>query len=354
MNPEPLRHIQKVLVASRGEIAVRCIRACRKLGIPSVAIVTQVDGSSLHVQLADEVMTLPGSDRTAYTYGDAILKICQGCSADAIIPGYGFLSENFDFADAVVQAGVTFVGPSSASIKATGLKHEARRIAEQANVPEHALDGARRLGFPVMLKATGGGGWMGLQICHNEDEVMQAFAQVESRAGALFKNRGVFLERYYPHSLHIEVQVAGNGEVVVTFGERECSLQRRHQKVIEECPSPFVQRTPGLREKLLGAAIRYASQLNYKSVGTVEFLVDDETGDFFFLEMNPRLQVEHDISELCYGVDLERGDRQGIPLEVLKGLGSPQPVGWAIEARVYAEVPLRDFAPSPGLLQVVQ
>jgi urea carboxylase len=303
------------------------------------------------------------------------LDICKRTGADAIIPGYGFLSENVEFADMVAAAGITFAGPSSASIKAMGLKHEARAIAEAANVPVipgtallassgEATEAAIRLGFPVMLKATGGGGGMGLQICHTEQEVEKAFSMVESRASTLFKNSGVFLEKYYPRSRHVEVQVAGNGEVVVAFGERECSLQRRHQKVIEECPSPFVERHPGLREKMLQAAIDYASQLNYKSVGTVEFLVDDETAKFFFLEMNTRLQVEHGITELCYGVDLvhlmlqqadyEHGGKLGIPSDVLKGLGRPQPLGSAIEARVYAEVPLHDFAPSPGVLQHVE
>lgn len=304
----------------------------------------------------------------------AILDICKRTGADAIIPGYGFLSENVEFADMVAGAGITFVGPSSASIKAMGLKHEARAIAEAANVPVipgttllaspgEATEAAIRLGFPVMLKATGGGGGMGLQICHTEDEVEKAFSMVESRASTLFKNSGVFLEKYYPRSRHVEVQVAGNGEIVAAFGERECSLQRRHQKVIEECPSPFVERHPGLREKMLHSAIDYASQLNYKSVGTVEFLVDDETAKFFFLEMNTRLQVEHGITELCYGVDLvhlmlqqadyEHGGEPGIPSDILKKLGRPQPLGSAIEARVYAEVPLRDFAPSSGVLQHV-
>lgn len=255
-----------------------------------------------------------------------------------------------------------------------GLKHEARAIAQAANVPVipgtgllesagAAVAAAKRLGCPVMLKATGGGGGMGLQICYSEQDVERAFAMVESRATTLFKNSGVFLEKYYPNSRHIEVQVAGNGEIVVAFGERECSLQRRHQKVIEECPSPFVERHPGLREKMLQAAINYASQLKYKSVGTVEFLVDDETADFFFLEMNTRLQVEHGITELCYGVDLvhlmlrqadyEFGGSIGIPSNALKSLGRPEPLGSAIEARIYAEVPLRDFAPSPGVLQYV-
>ncbi|KAJ4258395.1 hypothetical protein NW757_002961 [Fusarium falciforme] len=370
-----LRNIRKVLVANRGEIAVRCIKACRELGAQSVAIITNADATSLHATLADEAVLLPGDDSTAYTNSEAILDICKRTGADAIIPGYGFLSENVEFADMVAAAGITFAGPSSASIKAMGLKHEARAIAEAANVPvipgttllassEEATDAARRLGFPIMLKATGGGGGMGLQICHTEQEVEKAFSMVESRASTLFKNSGVFLERYYPRSRHVEVQVAGNGEVVVAFGERECSLQRRHQKVIEECPSPFVERHPRLREKMLQAAIDYASQLNYKSVGTVEFLVDDETAKFFFLEMNTRLQVEHGITELCYGVDLvhlmlqqadyEHGGELGIPSDVLKGLGRPQPLGSAIEARVYAEMPLHDFAPSPGVFQHVE
>lgn len=307
---------------------------------------------------------------------DAILAICKQTRADAVIPGYGFLSENADFADAVSSAGMIFVGPSSASIKAMGLKHEARAIAEAANVPvvpgtqllasaSEAIPAARKLGFPVMLKATGGGGGMGLQVCQTEGDIDEAFATVESRATTLFKNSGVFLEKYYPCSRHIEVQVAGNGEIVVAFGERECSLQRRHQKVIEECPSPFVEQHPGLRERMCQAAVNYASQLKYKSVGTVEFLVDDETAQFFFLEMNTRLQVEHGITELCYGVDLvhlmlrqadrEAGGHLGIPSDTLQGLKrSSYPLGSAMEARVYAEVPLRDFAPSPGVLQLVR
>ncbi|CCF35549.1 urea carboxylase [Colletotrichum higginsianum] len=372
MEPKPLLNIKKVLVANRGEIAVRCIKACRELGVHSIAVYTDADTTSLHALLADEAIPLRGSD--TYTDGAAILSICRSTRADAVFPGYGFLSENVEFADAVTNAGIVFVGPSSASIKAMGLKHEARSIAEAVNVPvipgtslipstHEAIEGAKKLGFPVMLKATGGGGGMGLQICYDDDDVPKAFATVESRAGALFKNSGVFLEKYYPRSRHIEVQVFGNGVEVVALGERECSLQRRHQKVIEECPSPFVERTPGLREKMLQAAVNYASQLKYKSAGTVEFLVDDETADFFFLEMNTRLQVEHGITEMCYGVDLvhlmlyqadfERGGHLGIPSVELQSISRPQPLGSAIEARVYAEVPLLDFAPSPGVLQHV-
>ncbi|KAL2881090.1 hypothetical protein SGCOL_003380 [Colletotrichum sp. CLE4] len=372
MHPKPLRSIKKVLVANRGEIAVRCIKACRELGVHSIAIYTDADTTSLHALLADEAIALRGND--TYTDGDTILGICKRTGADAVFPGYGFLSENAGFADAVTTAGKIFIGPSSTSIKAMGLKHEARAIAEAVNVPvipgtslipstHEAIEGAKTLGFPVMLKATGGGGGMGLQVCHDDDDIPKAFATVESRAGALFKNSGVFLEKYYPRSRHVEVQVFGNGEKVVAFGERECSLQRRHQKVVEECPSPFVERTPGLREKMLQAAVKYASQLKYKSAGTVEFLVDDETADFFFLEMNTRLQVEHGITEMCYGVDLvhlmlqqadyEHGGQLGIPSNELRSIPEAQPNGAAIEVRVYAEVPLLDFAPSPGLLQHV-
>ncbi|KKY24949.1 putative urea carboxylase [Phaeomoniella chlamydospora] len=375
MTSRSLSHIKKVLIANRGEIAVRCIKACAAAGVKSVAIYTEADATSLHVSLADESAHLPGSNSTAYTNGDDIIEICKQHHVDAVLPGYGFLSENTDFAASVYAAGMVFCGPSSESISAMGLKHEAREIALKANVPivpgspllssaEDAVATAKKLGFPIMLKATGGGGGMGLQVCNTSDEVATAFQRVESRGAALFKNSGVFLERYYPNSRHVEVQVAGNGEKVIHFGERECSLQRRHQKVIEECPSPFVEAHSGLREKLTASAVSYASQLNYKSVGTVEFLVDDETGDYFFLEMNTRLQVEHPVTEKCYDVDLvqlmlrqadyEKGGLKGIPTEELLALQKSGPKGAAIEARIYAEIPSRDFAPSPGLLQHVE
>lgn len=372
----PLKHIRKLLIANRGEIAVRAIKACRELGVKSIAVLTHTDATSLHATLADEAVVLPGDDSSAYTDGNAILDICKQTDADAIFPGYGFLSENTEFADAAAAAGITFVGPSAASILAMGLKHEARALAQNAGVPvipgtsllqsqEDAVSKATQLGFPVMLKATGGGGGMGMQICADAQEVANAWSNVQSRAATLFKNNGVFMERYFPRARHVEIQVAGNGDgTVVAFGERECSLQRRHQKVVEETPSPFVMAHPGLRERMITAAVAYATQLRYKSVGTVEFLVDDDTADFFFLEMNTRLQVEHGISELRYGVDLvhlmlrqadfERGGAVGLPADELKSLVRvPSPDDCAIEVRVYAEAPLRDFAPTPGLLQNV-
>jgi urea carboxylase len=303
------------------------------------------------------------------------LRICRDRNVDAVIPGYGFLSEDAPFAKAIGDAGMVFAGPSPESMTEMGQKHRARDLAVSARVPivpgsellnseEEALAESQRLGFPIMIKATGGGGGMGLQVCNDENEVKAAFAKVKSRGEALFKNAGVFLEKYYPSSRHVEVQVFGNGEEVVSFGERECSIQRRHQKVIEECPSPFVNARPGMREKLTRCAEAYAAQLRYKSAGTVEFLVDDITGDFFFLEMNTRLQVEHGITELCYGVDLvelmikqadaERGGHTGMDIDELRSLRKSEPKGVAIEVRAYAEVPYRNFAPSPGLLQNVQ
>lgn len=312
-------------------------------------------------------------------YRDQIIAIAKKHGAQAIIPGYGFLSENTDFARAVAAAGLVFAGPSPEAIESFGLKHTARDLAVSAGVPvvpgsaglltteDDAAAEAQKLGFPVMLKATAGGGGMGLLICADEKELRSNFKVVQSRGESLFKNTGVFLERYYPDSRHIEVQVFGNGlGKAISIGERECSIQRRHQKVIEECPSPFITSTkPDLRQKLTTCAVKLAESINYGSAGTVEYLVDDHTGDFFFLEMNTRLQVEHGITEMCYGVDLvelmlQQADKQlqgkgGIEAKALETLQLRciEPKGHAIEARVYAENPARNYAPSPGLLQEV-
>lgn len=310
---------------------------------------------------------------------DQIIKIAKEHHAQSIIPGYGFLSENTSFARSAHEAGIGFAGPSPEAIESFGLKHRARELAIAAHVPvvpgtqglvdteDAAVEAARTLGFPVMLKATAGGGGMGLLTCLNEQELRENFRTVQSRASSLFKNAGVFLERYYPNSHHIEVQVFGNGQgKAISVGERECSIQRRHQKVIEECPSPFVsQKHPELREKLTQCAIRLAESIKYGSAGTVEYLVDDHTGEFFFLEMNTRLQVEHGITELCYNVDLvelmlrqedeELAGNGGISAADLENLQPCclEPSGHAIEARIYAENPARNYAPSPGLLQEV-
>ncbi|KAA6408635.1 MAG: urea carboxylase [Lasallia pustulata] len=372
-----MEELKTLLVANRGEIASRIIRTAKSLEIRTIAIYTEADAASSHVVQADEPVLLTGGDAKGYLDGDTIINIAKERRVDAIIPGYGFLSENADFARAVAAAGMVFVGPSPESIESFGLKHTARELATKAGVPvvpgsqglirdqDEAVKEAERLGFPVMLKATAGGGGMGLATCKNVEEVKESFETVKSRGENLFKNAGIFIEKFYPESRHIEVQVFGNGMGnAIHFGERECSIQRRHQKVIEECPSPFVTNHPHHREKLGTAAISLAESIRYGSAGTIEYLVDDKSGDFFFLEMNTRLQVEHGITELCYSVDLvelmlrqadaELAGKGGLVGEELKKMQPSEPHGVAIEARVYAENPAKGYAPSPGTLQIVQ
>ncbi|KAI1077944.1 AHS2-domain-containing protein [Whalleya microplaca] len=366
--------LRRVLVANRGEIAVRCINACKQLSITSIAIFTSADAASLHVRLADSSVLLEGEGPRAYTDIDTILKICEKQGVEAVFPGYGFLSENTDFARRVHEAGMVFIGPDNDSIYKMGLKHVARDLAIAADVPiirgsgllgssDEALDLARTVGFPIILKASGGGGGMGQQVCWSEDEVRAGFVQVESRAKELFSDTGVFMEKYYPACHHIEVQVFGNGSEVIHFGERECSIQRRHQKVIEECPSPYLAGRTEIRRRLISCALTLAKSIKYRSAGTIEFLVDDETGDFFFLEMNTRLQVEHGITELCYDVDLvalmlqqagyQLAGLGGIPSDELLKKQPEGPDGTAIEARLCCENPADSFMPGSGHVQSV-
>lgn len=371
-----MEKLKTLLVANRGEIATRIIRTSKSLGIRTISIYTAADGASTHVADADEAVMLTGPDSKAYLDGEQIIEIAKSRKVNAIIPGYGFLSENTDFARQVMDAGMVFCGPSPESIESFGIKHTARELAAKADVPivpgtrglvsseQEAVDEAKKLGYPVMLKATAGGGGMGLLTCQDENEVKESFKTVQSRGEQLFKNAGLFIEKFYPESHHIEVQVFGNGQgKAIHFGERECSIQRRHQKVIEECPSPFVTKHPELREKLGSAAVRLAESIKYGSAGTIEYLVDDKSGDFFFLEMNTRLQVEHGITEMCYDIDLvelmlEQADAElrgegGLDADFLDQLQPKGPKGAAIEARIYAENPAKDYAPSPGLLQEV-
>ena len=371
-----MEKLKTLLVANRGEIAARIIRTARALNIRTIAIYTQADAASTHVSSADEAVLLSGPDAKAYLDGDQIVEIAKAHKVNAVIPGYGFLSENTDFARQVADAGMVFCGPSPKCIEDFGIKHTARELAAKADVPivpgtkglvgseDEAVEEAKKLGFPVMLKATAGGGGMGLLTCEDEKQVRESFKTVQSRGETLFKNAGLFIEKYFPSSHHIEVQVFGNGQgKAIHFGERECSIQRRHQKVIEECPSPFVTKHPELRKKLGDAAVRLAESINYGSAGTIEYLVDDESADFFFLEMNTRLQVEHGITEMCYDVDLvelmlkqadaELQGKGGLDGKYLESLQPSEPKGAAIEARVYAENPAKDYAPSPGMLQDV-
>lgn len=361
----------KVLVANRGEIAVRLIKACKLLGFHSTAIYADEDGDSMHVRLADDAVGLDASGATGYLNGDHIVRICIEKAINIVLPGYGFLSENAEFAEQLQAAGIVFAGPSSDVITKFGLKHRARELAIAAGVPvipgtgvltgpTDAACQANRLGYPVMVKATAGGGGMGLKVCQNEEQLRHAVSFVESRGEALFKNSEVFLEKYIESGRHIEGQVFGNGEGrVLWYGERECSLQRRHQKVLEEAPSPYVLEHPYLRDKLQDASVSLAASVCYKSAGTVEFLVDDKTGDFYFLEMNTRLQVEHGVTELAYNIDLvelmlrqaeaEAQTGKGLADEALEPYSRHVPRRHAIEVRVCAENPADDFKPAPGL-----
>lgn len=346
----------------------------------SVAIYSKEDTDSLHVSQSDKAVLLPGSGSQAYINIDSIIDVAIKVKADVVIPGYGFLSENSTFAQKLQQHGILFSGPSAESVEEFGLKHIARSLAINSKVPvvpgtdlvetlEDAKAEGAKIGYPLMLKSTAGGGGMGLKVCENENQLKQFFNEVKSRGQSLFNHTGVFIEKYVQNARHIEIQLFGNGlGDVITFGERECSIQRRHQKVIEESPSPFVDFE--MRKQLSGCAISLASSVKYKSAGTIEFLVDDDTGDFYFLEMNTRLQVEHGISELVYGIDLVylmllqsdyEAAKSGIPLKTLQEQSNSswrhdllEPTGHSIEVRVYAENPVKDFAPSPGILHQVE
>ncbi|CCH47099.1 Urea amidolyase [Wickerhamomyces ciferrii] len=365
-------NIKTVLIANRGEIACRIIA--------SLAIYSKEDTGSLHVSQADQSVLIPGTGSQAYINIDSVLDVAVKVGADVVIPGYGFLSENSNFAQKLEEKGIIFAGPSAENVEQFGLKHIARQLAIKANVPvvpgtelvdtlEQARNEGAKIGYPLMLKSTAGGGGMGLKVCHDESQLEQFFNEVKSRGQSLFSNTGVFIEKYVQNARHIEIQLFGNGlGDVITFGERECSIQRRHQKVIEESPSPFVDFE--LRQKLSQCAISLASEVKYKSAGTIEFLVDDDTSEFYFLEMNTRLQVEHGISELVYDVDLVylmllqsdyEVSKSGIPLSILQSQSSCtlknnilNPNGHAIEVRLYAENPIKDFAPSPGILHQVE
>jgi acetyl-CoA carboxylase biotin carboxylase subunit len=352
---------RKILIANRGEIAVRIIRACRDLGVSPVAVYSEADAGALHVRLADEAYEIgPAPSVESYLRIDRIVDAALGSRAEAIHPGYGFLAENADFARAVAGAGLVFIGPSIEAMRLMGSKTSARRVATEAGVPvvpgtteplasyDQALETARGLGFPVMLKASAGGGGKGMRLVASADELRSAFESAQSEAASAFGDPEVYLEKAIERPRHIEIQVfADTHGKVVHLGERECSIQRRHQKVIEECPSPIDD--ADLRQRMGEAAIKAARAVDYVGAGTVEFLVDSETRDFYFLEMNTRLQVEHPVTELVTGIDLVREQivvADGAPLSFTQ-----QDVRWsghAIECRVYAEDPDNNFLPAPG------
>lgn len=355
----------KVLIANRGAIACRIIRTLKAMGVKSVAVFSDADAGSLHVRLADEAVRIgPAPAADSYLRGDLILAAVRATGAQAIHPGYGFLSENADFAQACEASGIAFIGPTADNIRAFGLKHTARDLAQAHGVPlapgtdllvdpAAALEAAERIGFPVILKATAGGGGIGMRVCETAEAVAEAFGAVQRLATGNFSDGGVFLERYVRQARHVEVQVFGDGAgKVLALGERDCSLQRRNQKVVEETPAPGLP--AATRAALLEAAVRLASAACYRSAGTVEFLYDAERDDFFFLEVNTRLQVEHGVTEQVTGVDLVEWMVRGAAGDfAFLDAPPPQPKGASIQVRLYAEDPAQDYRPSSGVLTAV-
>ncbi len=354
-----------VLIANRGAIATRIIRTLRRMGLRSVAVYSEADEASLHVAMADEAVCIGGARASeSYLNIPAILEAARSTGAGAIHPGYGFLAENAEFAEACAQAGIVFIGPSPENIRTFGLKHSARALAAAHDVPlapgtglltdeDEAAQAAADIGYPVMLKATAGGGGIGMRICENEADVREGFATVARLGQGNFGDSGVFLERYIRRARHIEVQIFGDGEGhVVALGERDCSLQRRNQKVVEEAPAPLLP--DAIRTALYAAAIRLGQAAQYRSAGTVEFLYDAERHEFFFLEMNTRLQVEHGVTEEVMGIDLVEWMVRGGQGDFAFLDNAPsQPKGHSVQVRLYAEDPAHDYRPTSGTLTAV-
>jgi propionyl-CoA carboxylase alpha chain len=352
----------KILIANRGEIACRIIRTAKRMGIKTVAVYSDADASGKHVRLADEAVRIgPPPSAESYLLGDKIIEACKQTGAEAVHPGFGFLSERASFCEALKAAGIVFIGPDVPAIEAMGDKITSKKIAKEAGVstvpgfvgliegPEHAAKIAEEIGYPVMIKATAGGGGKGMRIAHTADELKDGVRGAMNEARSSFGDDRVFIEKYIEQPRHIEIQVMADGHGnVVHLGERECSIQRRHQKVIEESPSPFLD--PETRAKMGAQSVALAKSVDYRSAGTVEFIADKDK-NFYFLEMNTRLQVEHPVTELVTGLDLVE-----LMIRVADGEKLPftqdevQMRGWAIEARVYAEDPFRGFLPSIGRL----
>ncbi len=352
--------ITKVLVANRGEIALRVMRTCREMGMPTVAVYAEPDARAPHTYFADERVALAGpSPRQVYLDIDQLVRIAREHGADAVHPGYGFLSENPGFAEACARNGLTFIGPSASSMRAMGDKVEARRRMIEAGVPvvpgttalrdeQAAVTEAARIGYPVLVKAAAGGGGIGMRVAQRAEELPAAFEACRRAAQASFASPDVYLERYLSHPRHIEMQVLADGHgTTLALGERECSIQRRHQKLLEETPA--VGLTDARRRAMAEAAIKAAAAVGYENAGTIEFIVSGE--DFYFLEMNTRLQVEHPVTESVLGIDLVREQVRIARGERIPPQGYPAPRGHAIEFRINAEDPLRNFMPTPRRIQ---
>lgn len=357
---------EKILVANRGEIAVRIIRACRELNIRTVAIYSQADANSMHVQMADEAICVgKAPSNESYLRIDRIIGAAEIADVDAIHPGYGFLSENAHFADVCDSCNIRFIGPASRAMNALEDKALSRDLAKKAGVPvppgsdgvveseEQALETAKRIGYPVMIKAVAGGGGRGMRVAHNDISLLKGYHTSRNEAEKAFGNSGVYIEKFIENPRHIEFQILGDNKgKLIHLGERDCSIQRRNQKLIEETPSPFFTKHKDLRKKMGKAAIKIAEQAGYTNAGTVEFIVD-ESGAFYFLEMNKRIQVEHPITEEVTGIDLVRYQILIAAGESIKESQSDIDIkGHAIECRINAEDPFRDFRPSPGRIEM--
>ena len=353
---------KKILIANRGEIALRIIRACRELGVPTVAVYSQADELSLHVRFADEAICIGPPDSTrSYLNIPSLIAAAELTNADAIHPGYGFLAENADFSAVCQDQGITFIGPSPETISAMGDKARAKRTMSALGVKgipgsdgvlkstDQALALADEIGYPVLLKAVAGGGGRGMRLVHEPAEMKNAFEMAQNEAKSAFQNGNLYLEKFISHPHHIEVQILADAhDHAITLGERDCSIQRRHQKLIEETPSPVV--TDEIRKKLFKAAIKGTRGTSYLGAGTMEFLMD-ASGDFYFMEMNTRIQVEHPVSEMVVGADIIRQQirchaGEEIPSWMLKA----ELRGHAIECRITAEDPDNNFRPNPGTI----
>ena len=354
--------LRRVLIANRGEIALRVLRACRELEIETVAAYSEADGEALHVQLATESVCIgPAKAAESYLNQDALLTAALATGCDGVHPGYGFLSENADFADACARAGLAFIGPSGDAIRKAGSKSAARDLMKAAGVPvtpgsdgpvssvEEALAAAENVGWPVLLKASAGGGGRGIRRCDGPEALPAAYAEAKAEAAACFGDDEMYLEKLVLNPRHVEVQILADRQGhAIHLGDRDCSVQRRNQKLIEEAPAPGL--SPALRRAMGEAAVRAAEAVGYEGAGTVEFLVDGE--NFYFMEMNTRIQVEHGVTELVTGVDLVRQQLRvasGLPLDIAQE--DVQVRGCAIECRVNAEDPKADFRPCPGKVE---
>jgi len=352
--------MKKVLIANRGEIAVRIIRACKELGIQSVAVYSEADADALHVKLADEAYCIgPKLSKDSYLSYPALLSVAEKTGADGIHPGYGFVSENADFAEACENAGIKFIGPSSDSIKIMGIKDVARTTMEAAGVPlvpgtgivpdiETGKEWAAKIGYPVIIKATAGGGGKGIRVARTEEDLVKGIEITQKEAAAAFGNPGVYLEKFIEYFRHCEIQVLADGYGnVVHLGERDCTVQRRMQKLVEEAPSPAL--SSERRAEMGAAAVKAAQACNYEGAGTIEFIYDYQEDKFYFMEMNTRIQVEHPVTEMISGVDLVQQQ-----LKIASGEKLPftqddiKLNGWAIECRINAENAYKNFMPSAG------